>query len=304
MPACDALKRCIVILVLTLVLSGPSSAKTLIASIKPVALLVAAIATDDMQVRSLVPSGASPHTYQLRPSDRRSLADADAIFWIGPDMEAFLAPMFASTDLAGRSHALAPDGNLSLASTPAKGPEHDHDAEHDHNPHVWLNPEQARAMVRRIHQVLRSLPGADRRQLDTNLSDFEEQLTQQEARLRQTLAPARGLSLFTYHDAFKLFADYYGLTIEGVLTSSPGRSPGARQLAGIQQHLRQARHPCVLVEPQFNRQHWAAITEGLTIPRSTWDPLASSVPANRSGYLAFQQTLADAVMACLPEQTQ
>lgn len=302
-----AITRYPVIILLIVTFSSSLHAQTLIASIKPVALLVRAIATDDMQVESLVPAGASPHTYQLRPSDRRNLADADAIFWIGPEMEAFLAPMFASADLAARSHALAADDNPAHVSTdalPVREHDHDADEEEGHNPHVWLDPELARAMVRRIHQVLITLPGTDRQQLDANLARFEAMLTKQETRLASDLAVARQLSLFTYHNAFKRYADFYHLTIQGVLTPTPGRSPGARQLADIQQRLKDAQHPCVLVEPQFDRQHWAAISEGLNIPRSTWDPLATSITPDRNGYLAFQQALADAVLACLPEQAQ
>ncbi len=286
-------------ILLMLLFSGPSKAMTLVTSIKPVELLVRAIATDDMQIQSLVPAGASPHTYQLRPSDRRRLANAAAIFWIGPDMETFLAPMFASVELAARSHPLEPD-DASTDTTPDTG----HTDSHEHNPHLWLDPEQARTMVRRIYHVLITLPGANRPQLERNLADFEAKLTQQETRLRNELKPARRLALFTYHDAFRLYAAFYDLDIRGVLSPTPDRSPGARQLADIQTRLRSADHPCVLVEPQFNRQHWAAISEGLAVQRSTWDPLATAISGSRDGYLAFQQSLADAVLACLPEQAQ
>lgn len=305
MPQHRLITRYLAATFLMLLVSGHSSATSLVTSIKPVELLVRAIATDNMQVQSLVPAGSSPHTYQLRPSDRRSLANAAAIFWIGPDMETFLTSIFASTELAARSHTLEPDDGQEHSQAPtASDADHAHDLENGHNPHIWLDPEQARAMVRRIHQVLITLPGTDRQQLDRNLANFEARLTAQETSLMQTLKPARPLSLFTYHNAFKLYADYYGLTIRGVLSPSPDRTPGARQLADIQQRLRAAVHPCVLVEPQFNRQHWAAISEGLTLQRSTWDPLATDVAANRDGYLAFQQSLADAVLACLPEQAQ
>jgi zinc transport system substrate-binding protein len=56
----------------------------LLSSIKPVQLIVAAIAGDRAQVDVLLPATTSPHLYQLRPSDRQALSDADKVFWIGP----------------------------------------------------------------------------------------------------------------------------------------------------------------------------------------------------------------------------
>ncbi len=39
----------------------------------------------------LMRATASPHTYTLRPSDARAIEQADVVFWIGPDYEAFMA---------------------------------------------------------------------------------------------------------------------------------------------------------------------------------------------------------------------
>ncbi len=89
-----------------------------------------------------------------------------------------------------------------------------------------------------------------------------------------------------------------------MLTLNPELSPGARHVAEVQNKLREASHPCLLTEPQFNRQWWRSITEGLNVTFSTWDPLAMDIDANGTGYLDFQQSVADAVLKCLPEDTQ
>jgi len=62
--------------------------------------------------------------------------------------------------------------------------------------------------------------------------------------------------------------------------------------------------PCLLTEPQFNRQWWRSITEGLDVTFSTWDPLATDIESTSEGYIQFQQSIADAVLECLPEQAQ
>lgn len=308
----------------------------LVTSIKPLELLVRAVATDDTTVTTLVPAGASPHTYQMRPSQRRALEAAERIFWVGPDMETFLVRLLSSSEFQGRQVALMETEHG--AAEPAEYPhDHDtvgHDDEHPHeynheyhddheeevhddgshhdehhhgegdDPHVWLDPQLALEMSHTIHDHLAQLPGADIDALDANLARFEQQLQATEQDIRHRLEAAHGVSLFTYHDAFRRFAEHYDLEIAGVLTLNPERSPGARHMAELQQQLKSSPSPCLLTEPQFNRQWWRSITEGIDIRLSTWDPLASDIEANASGYLQFQQSMADAVLACLPEQPQ
>ncbi len=74
-------------------LSAPSAhaEPDVVVSILPVHSLVAGVMKGVGEPRLLLRGGASPHTYTLRPSEARALSNADAIFWIGEDMESFLA---------------------------------------------------------------------------------------------------------------------------------------------------------------------------------------------------------------------
>ena len=77
--------------------ASPALADTrIVTTLKPLTLIAQGIATPDMTVSTLVPPGSSPHNYSMKPSQRRALHDADVIFWVGPDMETFLARLLAS----------------------------------------------------------------------------------------------------------------------------------------------------------------------------------------------------------------
>ncbi|WP_166265391.1 zinc ABC transporter substrate-binding protein [Marinobacter caseinilyticus] len=310
--------------------ASPAEPVSIVTSIKPLELLVRAVAPTSVTVTTLVPAGGSPHTYQMRPSERQALAKADLVFWVGPDMETFLTRILGGSDLAQRTYALAPDAlsdhsPSDHAPSDHSPPAHAHEerghvddrndpqeapapAGHQHvqgeDPHVWLDPELALIMATTIHDRLADLPGMDQDQLDTNLANFRAQLAATEQAIRRQLLAARGLSLFTYHDAFGRFAEHYGLSIAGVLTPSPERTPGARHIAAVQTLLRAAERPCLLTEPQFNQRWWQAIAEGVDVKLSVWDPLAASIAAEPSGYLVLQQQMADAVIRCLPEHAQ
>lgn len=285
-----------------LVATAPVSAANVVASIKPVELLVKAVAGDNTNVSTLVPPGSSPHNYTMKPSQRRALEQADVIFWVGPEMETFLNRLLTNTEFADRSLAFTevPDTQ--------DDDEHDHHSDRDHHehdegddPHIWVDPGSALQMVRDIHARLLTLEGVDTAELDANLARFEAELSNAEKTIRGRLATANDISLFAYHGAFQPFADHYGLKLDGVLTLNPELSPGARHIAEVQQKLQQAKQPCLLTEPQFNRQWWRSITEGLDVTFSTWDPLATDIESNAQGYINFQLSIADAVANCLSE---
>jgi len=226
-------------------------------------------------------------------------------------METFLSRLLTDSEFGGRSVALMqPD---TQAGSTEKG-DNDHDShdvhshEHDHgdgdDPHIWVDPQMALTMAETIRDALAQLDGADKPALDRNLESFRASIGQQEEQIRMQLEPLQDVSLFAYHSAFTRFADHFNLKVEGVLTLNPALSPGARHIADVQNSLRGANHPCLLTEPQFNRQWWRSITNGLDVTFSTWDPMATDIDATANGYGAFQQSIADAALRCLPENAE
>jgi len=311
----------------TFLISGALQAETrIVTSIKPVELIVSAIATEDMQTTSLVPPGSSPHNYTMKPSQRRALENADVIFWVGPDMETFLNRLLTGQEFSSRTVALmdaengsgedshgdhAQDGHHGHVHEAEEEKEEDHHVEghgHDHgegeDPHIWLDPELALEMAETIRDALSALDGVDAAALNRNFEQFKDSVRETDASIRERLAPAHDISLFAYHEAFTRFAEHYDLKLEGVLTLNPELSPGARHIAEVQEKLRNATHPCLLTEPQFNRQWWRSITENLDVTFSTWDPLATDIESTAEGYNNFQHSIVDAVLKCLPENTE
>ncbi|WP_372996836.1 zinc ABC transporter substrate-binding protein [Marinobacter sp.] len=313
----------------SLLASGALQAESrIVTSIKPIELIVKAIATDNMETTSLVPPGSSPHNYTMKPSQRRALENADVIFWVGPDMETFLNRLLAGQEFSSRTVALM-DAEHESEETghdhnehaqdhhghehdpeeeTRKEERHDHGHGHDHgdgeDPHIWLDPELAIDMAETIRDALSALDGVDTAALNENFRKFKDSVRKTDGVIRDRLAPAHEISLFAYHDAFTRFAEHYDLKLDGVLTLNPELSPGARHIAEVQEKLRNANHPCLLTEPQFNRQWWRSITEDLDVTFSTWDPLATDIEVTPDGYNNFQQSIVDAVLKCLPEDAE
>lgn len=281
---------------------------SIVTSLHPMAFIAHEIAGDQADIEILVPAGASPHTYSMRPSERLALEQADVFVWIGPEMETFLIRVMRQQPMAAKQIALG-EGLI-------EG-EHQHSHHHDRNdeqsvveeqpvldgdPHLWLDPVLTKTMAKRLVNHLSADPAFDHDALERQLERFLSELDATIERLQADLAPARELSLFTYHDAFQRFASRFDLNIAGHLTINPERRPGARRLSRLRDHLQDAHKPCVMMEPQFSRDWWNGLVDETNLQVSVWDPLGQSVEPGPGSYLAFLELLAASVLKCLPEE--
>jgi ABC-type Zn uptake system ZnuABC Zn-binding protein ZnuA len=124
------------------------------------------------------------------------------------------------------------------------------------NPHLWLNVQYAMHYVESIRDGLIEVDpsGADlyRSNAGAYLNELDA-LDKEVAADIQSIPPERR-KLVTFHDAYRYFAERYGLEVVGVVVESPGREPSARELADLTDQIRAQDVPTVFAEPQFNPQ--------------------------------------------------
>jgi len=87
----------------TMLLAAPAAAAgpNVVVSIKPIHSLVASIMQGVGEPSLIVEGAASPHTYNMKPSNASALQAAKVVFWVGPGLEAFLdKPLDALGDSA------------------------------------------------------------------------------------------------------------------------------------------------------------------------------------------------------------
>ncbi|MEO1702377.1 MAG: zinc ABC transporter substrate-binding protein ZnuA [Pseudomonadota bacterium] len=114
----------------------PASADVnVVASIKPVHSLVAAVMEGVGTPELIVEGAGSPHTYALKPSQAQSLQDADVVFWIGHELEAFLKGPVETLSASAKSVELINAHDLIKLEFREGGAfdEHDRDDHDDHD---------------------------------------------------------------------------------------------------------------------------------------------------------------------------
>ncbi|MGV3344437.1 zinc ABC transporter substrate-binding protein ZnuA [Enterobacteriaceae bacterium LUAb1] len=281
-----------------------------VASVKPLGFIAAAIADGITPVEVLLPDGASEHDYALRPSDIKRIQHADLLVWVGPEMEAFLSKSAALlpaphtlqlVELSGVKSLLVKEGEHDDGDTPSISDEmaghHHHHGEY--NMHLWMSPEIAQQSAVAIYEKLLDLMPQQKDKLAANLQRFEASLASADKVISSRLAPVKDKGYFVFHDAYRYFERHYGLLSLGYFTVNPEIQPGAQRLHQIRTMLAERKAVCVFAEPQFRPAVIEAVARGTQVHQGTLDPLGTNISVKRDSYVQFLTQLADQYISCL-----
>ncbi|MDN3222304.1 zinc ABC transporter substrate-binding protein ZnuA [Pseudomonas nunensis] len=274
-------------------------------SIKPLQLIAAAVQDGVAIPEVLLPPGASPHNYALRPSDVRKVQSVDLVYWIGPDMEGFLPrvlkgrtlPTVAVQDLPGMKLRHFAEDSQSHAED---ADEHDH----DHRPgtldaHLWLSPINARVIATKMAADLSAADPDNAARYQSNLKAFDERLDALDVRLKARLAGVAGKPYFVFHEAFDYFEDAYGLKHTGVFSVAAEVQPGAQHVAAMRTRLQEVGKTCVFSEPPLRPRLAETLVAGLPVKLAELDALGGYTPATAKGYEQVLEKLGNDLAGCL-----
>ena len=276
-------------------------------SIKPLQLIAAAVQDGIAVPEVLLPPGASPHNYALRPSDVRKVQSVELLYWIGPDMEGFLPrvlkgrslPSVAVQDLPGMKLRRFAEDSHSHAD---EADEHDH----DHRPgsldaHLWLSTVNARVIAARMAADLSAADPANAARYASNLKAFDERLDALDGRLKSRLARVAGKPYFVFHEAFDYFEDAYGLKHVGVFSVAAEVQPGAQHVAAMRTRLQEVGKTCVFSEPPLRPRLAETLVAGLPVTLAELDALGGYTPATAQGYEQVLEKLGNDLAGCLEQ---
>ncbi|OWV78270.1 zinc transporter [Rhizobium sp. R635] len=309
-----------------------ADAPVVVTSIKPIHSLVSAIMQGVGEPELIVDGAASPHTYSMKPSNARALQDAKAVFWVGPNLEAFLEKPLEA--LGSNASVVELDNAAGLTKLPfreggafeahddgdhesASADDHDHAAEQAHDgghahhddheehghgafdTHLWLDPMNAKAMATVITTTLVAADPANALTYQANAKALDDKLTALDKELAATVAPVKDKPFVVFHDAYQYFEHRYGIRVAGSITVSPETIPGAERVSEIHRKVGELGATCVFAEPQFEPRLVKVVIEGTSAKSGVLDPEAATLKAGPDLYFTLMRGIADSMKACL-----
>jgi manganese/iron transport system substrate-binding protein len=200
--------------------------------------MVEAVGGDHVTVRSLVPVGASPEDYQPTPQDVATLASAKLLVENGAGLETWLAHTIANTGSKDLRIVVGSDGLMVKNG----------------NPHLWMDPQNAKHYVYAIRDALIAIDPVNRHDYQVNAAHYAGQLdalTASIARRIQTLPPEQRY-MIVFHNAWQYYNDRFGITTLGFIEANPGQDPNPAQVAHLIDLARAHHVHAIFSEPEYS----------------------------------------------------
>ena len=323
------MSRKLLILSLTTALSGGlASAKVpqVAVDIAPVHSLVTRVMDGVGAPNLVIQVGASPHEYNLRPSEAQALQDANLVFWIGSDLTPWLADAIQTlAPNAVTTALLESEGTIELEFRESalfeahahddhdedKHADHDdhddHDedkhADHDdhgaHDPHAWLSPQNAKTWLNVIASKLSAADPKNAGIYFSNAAAGQTEIDALIAEVNATLEPVRGMNFIVFHDAYQYFENDFDFPASGAISIADASDPSPARIQEIQGRISNEGIDCVLAEPQFNPGLVATVMDGSEAKTGILDPLGAGLQPGAKLYPELIRNLSKALTNCL-----
>jgi zinc transport system substrate-binding protein len=251
---------------------SPLERADFVVTIPPLQLILQEITGDAASVACILPPGASPHTYELRPSTARLLESAKAVFYADDSIDGWAARL-----APGRIHAvfdLVPEELRREFHV-----EHHHgeatanDEPHTINAHFWSDPVVVQAIVPRLVEMLSQSDPANGGAYAANATRFLRVLKTLDEEFKAAPAPHEGYALVAFHPSWCYFFDRYGIKVGAYVEPFPGKEPTPQTIQQLKHDLEGAKRCIVLSEVQLPAKSAEVLAETLGAKIAVIDPL-------------------------------
>ena len=210
---------------------------SVVASFYPMADFAKKIGGDRVEVFTMVPTGAEPHDWEPSPADIVRLEKAQVFVYSGAGMEHWAEDVVSSLGNKSLVVAEASKGIALPEGDPGHEDEETHEADgHGHgdgDPHVWLDPRNAKAQMASIREALTQADPDGKAVYDTNYEKYALALDELDAEFREGLKDLARRDIVVAHAAYGYLCDAYGLHQVAIEGLSPDSEPDPARVAEI-----------------------------------------------------------------------
>lgn len=305
------LRSCLIIIISITINPVFASQNTSIASsIRPIAMLLSVVTGDETSVNILLPGNMSPHDYRLKFSDIKLIKESELFFWIGPNLESGISKAVKTHGTTNIIKLMDID-DLSWPKTTTElshshtDHNHGHDNEYEsyegvkdnRDPHIWLNPKNAVAIVATINELLAKKYPEKKEIFEKNTNNFEASLKSLNIVIRERLKEIKHKGFLVAHDGYRHFVDFYDLNQLGVVDLTDDISSSAKHKGNLNKLIDKT--SCIFTDPQHTSKAANQLAKKFDIKSRELDLLGHNIPLGKKSYIDFLSKLSETVVECL-----
>ena len=229
-------------------------------SILPQKYLVEKIAGDKFNINVLIPSGASPETYEPTPSQIIRLEKSEIYFETGY-IEMEINRMAGYLQNTPDIKVINCSDGINLIKKDDKWIE----------PHIWLSPKNVKVIAQNIYKGLIAIDPDSENLYKENLTKFLKEIDDIDNSIREKLKNIKSRSFLIYHPALTYFAKDYGLN--QIPVQIEGKTPSSKYMKTIIEKAKAEGIKAIVVQQQFDIQKAKTIAKEIDGKVITINPL-------------------------------
>ena len=244
-------------------------------SILPQKYFLEKIVKDKFDINVMVKAGASPHTYEPKTSQMKSLSNSKIYFYTGIEFEKAWLDKFKKSapntlfvdSSAGIERIAMQEHSHEEEQTHDKhkhDKKHDHEDEHEHeglDPHVWLDPVLAKVQAKNIYDSVVSIDESNKDFYTKNYEEFLKELDLLDEKIKEILAPYSQKAFMVFHPSWGYFASRYNL--EQIPIEMQGKEPKPNELIELVKDAKEHNIKIIFVSPQFSQKSAKTIASSI-----------------------------------------
>ena len=254
-------------------------------NILPQKYFVEKIVKDKFEINVMVKPGSSPHNYEPKPSQMKSLVNSKAYFLVGdPFEQAWMDKfkqnakntLFVDTTKGIEKIQMQEHDHHDEATVDAKHDEHDHE-KHDHSgfdPHVWLDPLLVKIQAKNIYEAMVEIDSHNSDFYKTNYEEFIKELDTLDENIKTILSPYKDKAFMVFHPSWGYFAKRYDL--EQISIEIEGKEPKPNELVELIEEAKKHDIKIVFVAPQFSQKSAKTISKNINANVIAIDPISGN----------------------------
>ena len=257
-------------------------------TILPQKYFVQKIVKDKFDINVMVKAGSSPHTYEPKTSQMKSLSNSKIYFYTGIEFEkAWLdkfkksAPNTLFVDSSANIERIAMQEHSHEEETKHEEHKHDkkhhHEDEHEHeglDPHVWLDPVLVKIQAKNMYDAVVSIDLENKEFYTKNYEEFLKELDFLDAQIKDILKPYEHKAFMVFHPSWGYFAKRYDL--EQISIEIEGKEPKPNELIELISEAKKHDIKIVFVAPQFSQKSAKTISKNINANVVEIDPLSDN----------------------------
>ena len=242
--------RSILLTWMTCVVSAVGAEKIKVSSFSTILTEIAQkVGGDRVEVTAHVKPGVDPHDFEPKPSDLKTVANADVVLLSAKHMEGYTGKLRDATGTHGQVVEVGAKVP-SLKLTVQHG-DHAHDGE---DPHWWHGIANIKTATKVVCDELTRVSPNDKALFAANAKSYTSSLNQLQDWVKSKVAelPRNQRKLVTNHDAFGYFAKEFGFTVIPIAGLSRNDQPGGKKVSELVAQIKEAGVKAVFSEDVAN----------------------------------------------------